>query len=732
MNTNPTGKRRIAFACHVDEGRLPGLLALLRSLALSNPGVCEDFVVLHPGLSEDALAPAHRLHPRVVARRADRRLDIFRIDDYDTVIALDPGMIVRGDITELMRMRYGIGAVLEERDDGKQVVRSGGPLVIQREWLSRATAPESLEQIPDSVFVRLGTRYDFPVSRLRDDVPVPEHAAIVRFAADHRPWQEERDGYRPAEQAWRRFDLDDEAFWAEYCALPTGSQHPELLTHCVTPLLERRPTVDLARTAALAHRAQGRYEAAVEALTGVTAQANQPRFHETLGAALMAVSRYDEAETHLLLATASPEVAPKAFAQLARLAWLRGADDQARAYARQGLDAEPLHRGCHALYTREPYQLESAAPDGESHAADPAEQLAHVAMYSTGQENAGDKVLPEAVRLCLDTDTGPRRWHSVHVHRLFDEAAVADVNARRGLIVGGGGLFLPDTWPNGNSAWQWNVPDAMLARITVPLAVFAVGYNVFDGQADQRSRFTESLRTLVERSAFFGLRNRGSVERVREMLPAELRDRVRYQPCPTTVTRQLTPGWTDAEQREDTVLINCAYDRAGLRFGHDYGHFLDQMATAVRTLRRHTDVRYAPHTLEDERFVHDLRREHGLTLPVEPLYDASNSEVRDVFRRAKLVIGMRGHAGMIPFGCGTPVISLISHPKMAYFLSDIGRPEWGISVHDRDLGPVLTERVLAILKDHQSVVSDVLRLQQQLWAVTRANVAELKSLFGTG
>jgi hypothetical protein len=39
---------------------------------------------------------------------------------------------------------------------------------------------------------------------------------------------------------------------------------------------------------------------------------------------------------------------------------------------------------------------------------------------------------------------------------------------------------------------------------------------------------------------------------------------------------------------------------------------------------------------------------------------------------------MRGHAGMIPFGCGTPIISLVSHPKMAYFLADIERPEWGV------------------------------------------------------
>ena len=49
---------------------------------------------------------------------------------------------------------------------------------------------------------------------------------------------------------------------------------------------------------------------------------------------------------------------------------------------------------------------------------------------------------------------------------------------------------------------------------------------------------------------------------------------MRYQPCPTTVARHLDPRLDDGADRDDTVLVNCAYDRAGLRFGHDYGHFL--------------------------------------------------------------------------------------------------------------------------------------------------------------
>ncbi|MEU9388300.1 polysaccharide pyruvyl transferase family protein, partial [Streptomyces sp. NPDC048279] len=341
-----------------------------------------------------------------------------------------------------------------------------------------------------------------------------------------------------------------------------------------------------------------------------------------------------------------------------------------------------------------------------------------------------DKLLPETVRLGFGPDTTSRRWHSVHAHRYFDQAALERVNARRGLVIGGGGLFIPDTMPNGNSAWQWNVPDEHLRAIDVPIMIYAVGFNAFDGQSYRATRFNESLRLLVEKSSFFGLRNHGSIAKVRGMLPPELQDKVVFQPCPTTVMRQLVPGWTDPSYREDTVMLNAAYDRAGLRFGHDYGHFLAQMARAVRRIGAHTEVKCVAHSLDDEKIAFDLRREHGISLPVIPMYDFSNDEIRETYAKTRLVIGMRGHAGMIPFGVGTPIVSLISHPKMAYFLNDIERPEWGVSVHERDLGDILTERAIGILDNHSRTVADVHDRQQQLWKVTEENAATIKKILG--
>ncbi|MGW1624322.1 glycosyltransferase [Streptomyces sp. NPDC002172] len=754
-----TKKRRVAFASYVDENYLPGFLVLLRSLALSNPGVCEDFVVLYDDLRPASIAKIRALHPRIVLQRVNDThydsyvkgdqdnylvrkayfiLDIFRLRDYDTVITLDTDMVVLGGLGELLELREGLAAV-PQFFYGQHKLNSG-LLVIQKEYLSDEFCAKIdktgrsgeyeldkhdqgiLNAVLDGDFVRLDAKYNFVKRRLSGDLPVPEDTKILHFTGRHKPWQGGESGYAQAEDRWREFEMTDAEFHAAYFA-SSGGLHHDLVVHFGAPHVKRTGDVEIARKVAAAHIASGDYQDAVDVMSSVHIPLDEAWPHEVLGHALMSVSRYEEAKTQLLLATAAPNRAATAFARLAQIAWVHGDNTEALRYATAGLTVDPTHRS-----SRLWAQRAAAVPSQEQGSAE--DQLAHVAFYMDRQGNAGDKLLPETVRLGFGPDTTSRRWHSVHAHRYFDKAALERVNARRGLVIGGGGLFIPDTMPNGNSAWQWNVPDEHLRAIDVPIMIYAVGFNAFDGQSYRAQRFNDSLRLLVEKSSFFGLRNHGSIAKVRGMLPPELQDKVVFQPCPTTVMRQLVTGWTDPAYREDTVMLNAAYDRAGLRFGHDYAHFLAEMAKAVRKIGEHTEVKCVAHSLDDEKIAFDLRREHGISLPVIPMYDFSNDEIRETYAKTRLVIGMRGHAGMIPFGVGTPIISLISHPKMAYFLNDIERPEWGVSVHEKNLGDVLTERAIGILDNHGRTVADVHDRQEQLWKVTQENQATIKKILG--
>jgi hypothetical protein len=496
----------------------------------------------------------------------------------------------------------------------------------------------------------------------------------------------------------------------------------------------REPSRDLG-AALRSLRELGRFEEAAALVRGADPTTMPAPLQTAAGAALTAVSEYDAAAVHLILAAGDVGQAPRALAGLAELAWLERDYARGQAFAIEGLAIDPSHHECRIQLHRNESGLELGSQRSTG-------RLSHAAVFADPQGNAGDRVLTEAVRRCFRTDTGPRSWISVPVHQRFDQRRLAEVNAGDALIVGGGGLFTPDLAPNGHSGWQWNVPDDLLGRIDVPLVVFAVGYTMFEGQqfsALGGGRFRESLRTLVEAATFIGLRNHGSVDRVRELLPAALADRVRWQPCPTTLGPPSPAGPVEPDQptqptqpagsaESGAVLLNCAYDRPGQRYGDGYGRFLGQLRDWVLSTGRRAEVKYVAHCVEDEKFVVDLRREHGLTLPVIPLYDRTPEQTHAVYRAARLVVGMHGHAGMIPFGCGTPIISLISHPQLGFFLDDIERPEWGLSIRDPQLSGRLRELTAQLLDSHPEVVADIGRIHVRLREVTEQNLRRLPAV----
>jgi polysaccharide pyruvyl transferase WcaK-like protein len=220
-----------------------------------------------------------------------------------------------------------------------------------------------------------------------------------------------------------------------------------------------------------------------------------------------------------------------------------------------------------------------------------------------------------------------------------------------------------------------------------------------------------------------GLRNNGSVNRVRETLPGELADRVEFLPCQTTVFGALDEAVTGYHpnpiDRDPVVHLNVAFDRAAARFGGGYVPFVDQLADFVRGMDGVAEVRLAAHDRSDERIAVDLRRTHGITVGVDSLYAMHPFEALDVYAASSAVLGMRGHAGMVPFGIGTPIVSLVSHPKLQYFLEDIGHVEWGVPVADPELADRLTALATDRVERQDHYRAEVVAARDGLLALSR-------------
>lgn len=355
--------------------------------------------------------------------------------------------------------------------------------------------------------------------------------------------------------------------------------------------------------------------------------------------------------------------------------------------------------------------------------------LAHFGMHVPG--NAGDTMLFTAVRDIIDFVNGRSRWSLEPLWAEVNAQTVHRLNEQfKGVVIGGGGLLLRDTNPNANSGWQWNCPTTQLQSIHIPIIVFAIGYNRFRGQDDFDSIFAENIRQLVTQSAFFGLRNRGSIAALSGYLEPAQAQKLVFQPCPTTMLRYFYPAYEGFPFQDGIrrLALNTAFDRHHSRFAGKEDEILTALARAMKWAAANGwEIHLAIHRKDDASVIPWLIREH---VPfTEVILDGRPvSQILSFYQRMPLTIGMRGHSQMIPFGLGNSIISLVSHDKLRYFLDDIEHPEWGIDVQD----PQLTDRLVASIQYTEThirtIQTHIWQAQQALWETTTRNLQAIQKV----
>lgn len=306
--------------------------------------------------------------------------------------------------------------------------------------------------------------------------------------------------------------------------------------------------------------------------------------------------------------------------------------------------------------------------------------------------NFGDKalfpVVRDAFRVLGGTDSkrGEPNFtfaSAAALRREVDEAAVARINATAdAVVIGGGGLFLQDTSPNRLSGWQWKISPEALAALEVPLIVYALGDNRFPGQPEFDDLMRSHVSQVLEQSAFFGLRNTGSMATMGALLARQ--DRINFQPCPTTILDHLYEPLSGRlpDPKQKTVAIQMLVHPRQIAAGFDAETIHEATVRAARILVgkgwRVLSTPFHPDDAEvSRRLVTEVAgveevRLHG--------HDVGFFSGVEFFASVPYVLGGRGHAQMIPFGVGAIPISVDLHAKLGYFAADIGHPEFVVPV----------------------------------------------------
>ena len=346
--------------------------------------------------------------------------------------------------------------------------------------------------------------------------------------------------------------------------------------------------------------------------------------------------------------------------------------------------------------------------------------------------NLGDTVLSQCVRKTLEKLCGITSYNIIAVNAPVTEKTVDLINNSDVLIIGGGGLFLPDTNENAISGWQWAIPNELLEKIQVPIVLYTIGYNYFRGQKNNEL-FEKNVRLLASKCSFIGLRNNGSCRAINELIGGG-KNKAVYQPCTTTLIRRVYANLAE-KKPTGNIALNVAFDRENLRYGDDQELILTQIALAMKELvERGYKLNYVSHCESDKRFIPYLENENVAFKDVN-MSDWFPRKAIDFYNEIDCVLGMRGHTQMIPFGLNCEIISLGSHEKMRWFLEDIDAQDWYIEL--RENPRTLKERIVETFtriheKEPERTKERLLEAQGRLWKITIQNAKLIEKIATKG
>ena len=136
-------------------------------------------------------------------------------------------------------------------------------------------------------------------------------------------------------------------------------------------------------------------------------------------------------------------------------------------------------------------------------------------------------------------------WNNFDVRKKVTKQDVTYFNSFDCVVLGGGGLLLPDTNPNNISCWQWACPAELYGQVTAKMYVISIGWNHFYGQditmpdrnsdtsiPNRKEVFKKNIEALIDNSEHFSLRHNGDCEELRNIVDDQFHEKITFSPCP--------------------------------------------------------------------------------------------------------------------------------------------------------------------------------------------------------
>jgi hypothetical protein len=263
-------------------------------------------------------------------------------------------------------------------------------------------------------------------------------------------------------------------------------------------------------------------------------------------------------------------------------------------------------------------------------------------------------------------------------------AAIAKLNSFDYILIGGGGLILPDSAPNTISCWQWHIKKHYLEKLTVPIYVLGIGYNTFFGQTmampnrennkselQRLNIFTDNIKLLAYKATVFTMRHKADVSNLLNDIGEEYKDKIKYEICATHWYAQKMWSLATPSTRK-FIAIEVKDDRQWRRY---YKIGMPVAYSGLLGLVKHLrtngeDVCYLSH--DGSKSFYTYMKNNGINIPLLDNSSANESKIKANYNQIHTLFCMAGHSQIIGDACGIKTIGLVTHPKVRNFCDDCG------------------------------------------------------------
>ena len=267
----------------------------------------------------------------------------------------------------------------------------------------------------------------------------------------------------------------------------------------------------------------------------------------------------------------------------------------------------------------------------------------------------------------------------------FNDKNIQKINNFDYILIGGGGLILPDSAPNNISCWQWNISKNCINKITKPLYVLSIGYNLFFNQnmnmtsrennSENRNRmniFNDNIITLIKKAKIFSMRHNKDVDSVLKIIGDEYKNHISYEKCATVwyVNKYWKPKIIKLHQK--FIAIEIKDDREWRRY-YKIGkkkYYNELKKVILYLIKNNRKVLYLSH--DGSKNFYRYLRQNKIVIPLLDNSCANEGKILQNYSKIHTILCSAGHSQMISNGCGIKTISLVSHPKIRNYCDDIG------------------------------------------------------------